>query len=140
MVGAWAEEKLVAGHIWVDHDGIVFSHLAASSPEGYAVSASYAVYDASLRRFANARTINLGGAAGLLDDPGGGLSRFKRGFASSTSQSWLCGKVLRPRLYVALSQQAGKTGAPDFFPAYRAPESLRPGPCPDRGLNGCRTN
>lgn len=117
-VGAFHDGALVAAHLWIVHGDCVHSHLAASSALGYALNASYAVYDYSIRFFAGARVMNLGGGAGSADDPADGLARFKRGFANARAQGYLCGAILNPGVYAHLAQ-----GIPPgaYFPLYRSP-------------------
>ncbi|HPF71730.1 MAG TPA: hypothetical protein PLQ13_13725, partial [Candidatus Krumholzibacteria bacterium] len=67
------------------------------------------------------RTVDLGAGAGLADDPDDGLTAFKAGWATRTAPAWLCGVVLDPYAYTALS--AGRTGA--YFPLYRDPAPAR---------------
>jgi len=117
-VGAFLEDELLAAHLWVEDGVHVHSHLAASSPQGYAVGAAYAVNDASIRLFANSKIINLGGGAGYEDNPADGLVRFKMGFVNATARSYLCGKILDKVNYARLS--AANTATSTFFPAYRA--------------------
>lgn len=116
--GAFREGALVSVHVFVTHQGAAVSHLAASSPEGYATGAAYAVNDLAVRELADCRTINFGGGAGFGDDPADGLVRFKKGFSNTTAAAYLCGKVLDATAYEALSQGAARGG---FFPAYRGP-------------------
>lgn len=118
-IGAFVDGVLLAAHIWIEDDGRVHSHLAASSEKGYALGAAYAVNDASIRLFPDARIINFGGGAGYEDDSSNGLARFKMGFANATSRSYVCGKILDAGKYAQLS--ATKDSASNFFPAYRAP-------------------
>jgi hypothetical protein len=118
-IGAWLEDRLVSAHIWMSDGKYVHSHLAASSSDGYASRAAYAVNDASIRHFQGADLLNFGGAAGAGDDPCDGLARFKRGFANDLAPAFICGAVLdRPRY----DELARRTAAPPdtlFFPAYR---------------------
>jgi len=118
-VGAFLDDVLLAAHLWVEEDGRVHSHLAASSDQGYALGAAYAVNDASIRFFADAQIINFGGGAGHEDDPTDGLARFKMGFVNATARSYICGKILDTEKYERLS--ATRMATTDFFPAYRAP-------------------
>ena len=118
-VGAFLDGELLAAHIWVEDNARVHSHLAASSERGYALSAAYAVNDASIRFFSDARIINFGGGAGYEDDSSNGLARFKMGFTNATSRSYVCGKILDAGKYAQLS--ANRDEATTFFPAYRAP-------------------
>lgn len=112
---AFVQDDLVGMTLWFAHAGVVYNHLTASSTQGYANGASFALYDAAIERFVNAGVINLGGGAGRGDDPQDGLAAFKRGFANGAVQAWLCGAVLDPARYAALS--AGRETT--FFPAYR---------------------
>ena len=117
-VAAFQGEAMVAAHLWVDHGDCVHSHLAASSELGYALRAAYAVNDFSIRLFAAARIINLGGGAGASDDATDGLARFKAGFTNATAQGHICGKILDRDAYARLSQGSADSG---YFPLYRCP-------------------
>lgn len=112
---AFVEDRLCAMTLWFAHAGVAYNHLTASNAEGYANGANFALYDAAIRHF-EGRVINLGGGAGHADDPDDGLAAFKRGFANSSIQAWLCGAVLDPARYRTLA--AGREGG-GFFPAYR---------------------
>lgn len=114
--GAFLQGRLVSAHVFVTHRGHALSHLTASSPEGYAVGAAYAVNDLAISAMADCELVNFGGGAGMGDDPDDGLVQFKRGFANATRPSYLAGAVLDPPAYGALSEGV-ETG---FFPAYRA--------------------
>ena len=110
------EGEVVGMSLWFEAQGVVYYHLAAVGPRGYAASASYALCAAAIDHFADG-VINLGGGAGA-GDGAGGLADFKRGFANAEVQSRLCGAVLDQRAHDELC-----AGRPDteFFPAYRAP-------------------
>jgi hypothetical protein len=108
---------VVSMAIWFEHQGVAYYHLGASSPEGYAIGASYGLHDAAIQHFSGAARIDLGAGAGLIDDPQDGLARFKRGFANAEAQALICGAVLDRQRYEALTR--GRQ-ANDFFPAYRA--------------------
>lgn len=118
-LAALVDDTPAAMTIWFEHDGVVYNHLTASNEVGYANSAAFALYDAALSHFSG-RVANLGGAAGLTDDPADGLAAFKRGFANASVQAMLCGAVLHHPRYAELS-----VGAPPsaYFPSYRAPPS-----------------
>ena len=120
-MGAWKNDELVACHIWVSDGKYVHSHLAASSAEGYLSRAAYAVNDASLHYFADAKLINLGGGAGHVDNAEDGLTQFKQGFSNAVARSYICGVVLDAERYAMLNQQVEPM---DFFPAYRYQRSL----------------
>jgi hypothetical protein len=119
-IGGFIGDRLVSAHLWVSDGSHVHSHLAASNGEGYESNAAYAVYDASVRHFAAAQLLNFGGGAGIDDEPGDGLARFKRGFANATAPAYVCGAVLDPVRYDELVRQRGVPADTLFFPAYRA--------------------
>ncbi len=116
MFGAFIEDRLVSAHLFVTQDGYAISHLAASSAEGYAARAAYAVNDIAVAELTDCGLINFGGGAGFVDDPADGLVRFKRGFCNAVAPSYLCGAVLDRDAYRALSAGYDQSG---FFPAYR---------------------
>jgi hypothetical protein len=117
-VGAFLHGAMVSCQLWFEHDGVVWSHLAASSALAYANSATFAVYDHAIRHFAG-RLIDLGGAAGLTDSDGDGLAAFKAGFANRTRMSHLCGAILDAGRYRMMCE-ARDPGTIEYFPAYRA--------------------
>jgi hypothetical protein len=117
-LGALVGDELAAMTVWFEHAGVAVSHLTASNALGYANGANFALNDAAIEHFADAGVIDLGGGAGLVDDPCDGLFQFKSGFGNARTTAYLCGAVLdRPR-YDALVE--GRTDG-GFFPAYRAP-------------------
>jgi hypothetical protein len=120
-VGAFGGEYLVSCHVWVCRDGYAMSHLSASSEEGYAFRAAYAVNAASIELLDECRMLNFGGAAGIVNNLDDGLVHFKRGFANTTAPAYLCGKVLAASAYAELSRQAGVLTDATYFPAYRRP-------------------
>jgi len=117
MIGAFSNGVLVSAHLWFEYQGYVYSHLAASSEDGYKLRAPYAVYDYSIEYFAgkHAKLLDFGGGADA-GQVGEGLTRFKKGFSNKSSMCFLCGKILDQELYQKLS--AGKTGS--YFPIYRS--------------------
>lgn len=117
--GAWTEGRLVSCHIWVHHDGYAHSHLAASSVEGYKCRAAYAVNDAAIQHFGDAKLLNFGGSAGH-QETGDGLAKFKKGFSNGLANSYICGAILDLRRYDELRAKRGISRQVEFFPAYRA--------------------
>jgi hypothetical protein len=103
--------------LWFEAEGVVYNHLTAANALGYANGANFVLYDAAIRHFEGRGVMNLGGGAGFSDAEDG-LVAFKRGFANSEVRAHLCGAVLDPEAYAALSD--GRS-ADAFFPAYRAP-------------------
>lgn len=106
--------------LWYVQGDVACYHLGASSPEGYAVSASYALFDAAIATFRarGLRWLDLGANAGASPAEDG-LARFKRGWSPLTRPTWLCARIGRPDRYAEL---VARRGAHPFFPAYRGPE------------------
>lgn len=113
---ARAGDQIVGMTLWFAHGGVVYNHLTAVDAEGYANGASFALYDCAIRHFEGQGIVNLGGGAGAGAGDGG-LFDFKSGFANSEVEALICGAVLDPQRYAALSGSEPKA----FFPAYRAP-------------------
>jgi lipid II:glycine glycyltransferase (peptidoglycan interpeptide bridge formation enzyme) len=115
----------VAMALWLTSSEHAYYHLGASSPAGYEVSASYALFAAALEhlRQQGTRCVDLGGVAGA-ESAEDGLSRFKRGWANSVLPAYLCGRIFDPRTYAQLSAAVGP--ATDWFPAYRATRARIP--------------
>ena len=107
-------------------------HLAGTSPEGYAASATYALFASALERFREQGLAwaHLGAGAGVRADQGDGLTRFKAGWATRTRTAYLGGRILDPTRYRAWSAQRGAAQAGNqpgaFFPCYRAPQPAAP--------------
>lgn len=114
---ALKDSAVLAMHLWIEHAGVAYSHLAASDEAGYQARAGYALNDFALERFGAAAAIDFGAAAGTRDEPSDGLAKFKRGFSNARRMFYLCGKVLDAPAYERLS--AGRA-AGGYFPAYRA--------------------
>lgn len=112
--------------IWLSDGTVAHNHLGASSPAGYRVGASYALYAAAIERFSEHGVLDFGGMPGLVDDPAHGLARFKRGFANAERPTVLAGFILDQARYDAAVAQRGAGAGIDFFPAYRAPVRAAP--------------
>lgn len=96
--------------LWYIMGDVAFYHLGASSARGYDAGASFAMFDASIEALrSKVRWLVLGGAAGLTDADDG-LARFKRGWATGSAPSYLCGSILNVATYTELC---------GYFPAYR---------------------
>jgi hypothetical protein len=106
--------------VWYRAGRLAYYHLGAYSDAGYAVGASFAIFDFALRYLAAAgvQWLDLGGAPGLEADRRDGLSRFKRGWATGTLPVYLCGRILNRPVYAALVDAAGGFDS-TYFPAYR---------------------
>ena len=77
---------------------------------------------ATLAESLGGRWFNIGGPAGIDDDPADGLYNFKRRWTPHRRETLLSGQVLDAPTYAALCAETG-TGGAAFFPAYRAPGS-----------------
>jgi hypothetical protein len=111
MVAMRAERdgETVGVALWLEDAPNAYYHLAAYSPAGYEVSASYALFAAAFDhlRELGVRLVELGGA------DSDGLLRFKRGWATGERVAHLCGRVLDRAAYDRLARSS------DWFPAYR---------------------
>jgi hypothetical protein len=120
MFRATMDGRVVGLDLWYEQGDCAQGHLAAFDAAGYDVRASYATKWCALEYFrSRVAWINLG--AGTAGDPEGGLTRFKRGWATGTRPAWLCGRVFRPDEYARLGAGHGTVGS-NYFPAYRAGE------------------
>ncbi len=132
LVAVRAESRgsTVGMTLWFEDAPNAYYHLGAYSPEGYEISASYALFVVALEhlRDRGVRWLDLGGAPGSRSQDDG-LARFKRGWASGERTAWLCGRILNGSAYAQLTAARGP--APGWFPEYRAAErDLAP---PSRG-------
>ncbi|GEM_PF-3772909 len=118
-IGAWHNNKLVSCHIWVSDNQYAHSHLAASSDQGYACRAAYAINDAAITYFSNLDIINFGGGITEINHSMDGLAKFKQGFSNNTKSSFICGAILDQRRYNELLLQNETMIQTDFFPSYR---------------------
>lgn len=121
-VAAFVGDRMVCGHIWARSGLNVYSHLAASSDEGYRIGAAYAVYDSAIRHFSDASAIDLGGRPDGED--GKGLDYLKSGFSNTNRWNRICGVILNPARYAELSEDSAANAAvTPFFPSYRQGET-----------------
>jgi hypothetical protein len=114
--------ELVGADWYYVNGPVAYRHLAASSPEGYQVNASYALQWRAIELLAElgVRWLDIGGAPGVAEQPDDGLLRFKKGWSTHTHPTYLATRVLDRGRYEELSRDAG--GANGYFPAYRAME------------------
>src|SRR5262249_49571006 len=110
--------------LWYRCDDRAYYHLAAYSPRGYELKASFALFWQVGESFARAgvRWLALGAGAGLGDTTDDGLTRFKRGWATGTRTAYLCGRIFDRAAYAALSAATGNSDA-FYFPTYRHPQA-----------------
>lgn len=117
-----ATGTIIGGQLWYVHGERAYHHLAACSPSGYDLQASYALYDFALRHFrGEVQWLDLGAGAGVSSAEEDGLAWFKRGWSNATRQVYFCAQVLDQRAYDDL-RAAVPTSDANYFPAYRAGE------------------
>lgn len=123
IVRAISDGETVGILLWITQDANAYYHLGAYSAKGYALNASFALFDFSIHFFQDAGLsyLNLGGGAGVGPVEDDGLARFKRGWSSETRTAFFCGRIMNPTQYTELSGKL-KPSATPYFPAYRGGE------------------
>jgi len=116
--GAFDKGALVGMALFYEMGERVYYHLAAYRDQGYRKSASFGILLKAILDFRQQgyKWLNLGGGAGLQEQPNDGLIRFKRGWANTMKTAWFCGKILDREAYATLTHDSRKN---NFFPAYR---------------------
>ena len=126
LIVQWAEmDGAVVGMVlWYVSDDRAYYHLGAYSEAGYAVKCSFALFLDAIERFpaTGVRWLALGAGAGAVNDGSDGLTRFKRGWATTTRMTYLCGRVFDTCRYRAACVAKGVPPDAGYFPAYRAGE------------------
>ena len=113
---------VVGAHLWFQQGVVAYSHLAAFSPLGYQLMASYALYWYDLEHFADkVHWIDLGAGAGIVSQSVDGLSQFKRGWSSGQRNVYFCGRIFDRSKYDRLVDAKGIPST-SYFPAYRSGE------------------
>lgn len=108
---------------WYEQGNRSYYHLASYSDVGYELGASFALFDHSIKYFAQHgfQWLSLGADAGLENDGESGLTRFKAGWSTGTRTAYFCGRVFDQPKYNELVS-AKRTHAVNYFPAYRVGE------------------
>lgn len=115
------ENKIVGAQILMQDGSIIYAHLAAFTPEGYRLGASYLLDDLTIRISVNKfEYVNWGGAHGLHGSDRSGLAFYKRGWATDFRTSYIVGCVLNDEIYENLSVRQYEES--DYFPLYRKGE------------------
>ena len=118
---AQANGETVGGHLWYVQNDVAYSHLAAFSPRGYDLMASYALYWFALEFFSGkARWLDIGAGAGSASGESG-LSQFKKGWATGTRTAYFCGRIFDHAAYSRITAERGMA-TESYFPAYRSGE------------------
>lgn len=118
---AHADGVTVGMLLWYRQGDVAYYHLAAYSPRGYEMRASFPLFWLAFQHLAaqGVRWLSLGAGAALGGGQGSeGLVRFKRGWSTGTRPTYLCGRILRPGVYSELVRARGLP-ATAYFPAYR---------------------
>jgi hypothetical protein len=119
LFSANAGTELVGAQMWYVSNGVAYLHLQAITALGYRLGASYALCSAALEALAaHVEHADLGGGAGLEESYADGLLQFKRGWSNAGRSAYLCGRILDPKRYRALTDGRGSAGV-GYFPAYR---------------------
>ncbi len=115
------ENKVVGAELWLVDRNIGYEHLAAISPNGYKLNASYALHLTVMNYFSKSLGyLDFGSGSGLK--PGAdGLTWFKRGWTNETKPVYFCGCILDKEKYIQIVQ-ANKLANTNYFPLYRAGE------------------
>lgn len=123
MVIGKKEGEVLGADLILSQDDKAYGHLAAFSPRGYQIKASYGIYWTALKYLGShgIHFYDVGGAAGMKENAEDGLSRFKKGWSNSRSMTYFCGRIFDREKYEQLVKIKGVTPT-DYFPAYRQGE------------------
>jgi hypothetical protein len=114
--------RVVAANLFFVQGQTAYDHLAASSPEGYECSASYALKWFAIQYFrGKVRWIDWGGGTGATVDPSDGLAGFKSGWPQTTRSAYFCGRILNKAMYRQIVRKKNLEHS-RWFPAYREGE------------------
>lgn len=123
MLRAVHDDATVGMLLWYRQGNRAYYHLGAYRARGYELGASFALFDYSIRYFAERhfQWLNLGARAGLGTPEASGLSRFKQGWSTGTRTAYFCGRVFDRKKYqeLVLAKNVPPT---EYFPAYRSGE------------------
>jgi hypothetical protein len=118
---ASAGGEVVGMTLWYAGEEVGYYHLAAFTPQGYELKASFALFWAALEYFRGRLSwLNLGAGAGAHARADDGLARFKRGWSPLTRTAHLCRHVFQSDRYLDLCRGLERT---NYFPAYRGAEA-----------------
>lgn len=123
MFRAAFEETAVGMLLWYVQGDVGYYHLGASSPLGYELRVSFALFWSAIEYFAanGLRWLNLGAGAGVENDGTDGLTRFKQGWSTDTRPAYFCGRIFDKAKYAEIVQAKG-ISTTSYFPAYRKGE------------------
>jgi len=122
VIRAVHNDATVGMLLWYGQGNRAYYHLGAYNSRGYELGASFALFDYSLRYFAEHgfAWLNLGSGAGIGSGEQG-LSRFKQGWSTGVRTAYFCGRILDPATYREILETRGLPPT-RYFPAYRVGE------------------
>jgi hypothetical protein len=108
--------------LWYSQGNRSYYHLGAYSQRGYELRASFALFDYSIRFFAEREVewLSLGSGAGV-EEADSGLSRFKQGWSTGVRTAYFCGRIFEREKYEEILKSRHLPRR-KYFPAYRANE------------------
>lgn len=117
------QDATVGMLLWYRQGDRAYYHLGAYNSLGYELGASFALFDYSIRYFAERgfAWLNLGSGSGISTSAEQGLSRFKQGWSTGVRTVYFCGRILDGQRYQQIVEARGLP-ATGYFPAYRAGE------------------
>ncbi len=117
------ENAVVGMLLWYEQGNRAYYHLGAYSARGYELGASFALFDYSIKYFAQRQFewLNLGSGAGVGKDKESGLSRFKQGWSTGMRTAYFCGRIFDREKYEEMLKTRLLSRA-KYFPAYRVGE------------------
>ena len=117
------ENRAVGMLFWYVQGDVGYYHLGASSPKGYELRASFALFWFAIEYFAahGLRYLDIGAGAGVKSNSKDGLSSFKRGWSTGTRTAYFCGQVFDRQKYAEIVKAKGVIDT-DYFPSYRKGE------------------
>jgi hypothetical protein len=126
MVLGRREGEIVGATILLIHDQVAYTHLSAFTDTGYRMRAAYGIRWKAFvfLQEKGIRYLDNGGGAGITEDHRDGLAQFKRGWSNERRIVFFCGRVFDQQKYESICQQY-QIASVDYFPAYRAGESVR---------------
>jgi hypothetical protein len=122
MFRAIYRETTVGAFLWFLQGEVGYAHLISFSQEGFKLGASYALFWSAIEYFSTQlHWLDIGGSAGLVNDPADGLNFFKRGWSTETRTAYFCGRIINHKRYTEIAQAKG-IAKTEYFPAYRKGE------------------
>ncbi len=117
------DDTTVGMLLWYEQGNRAYYHLGAYSASGYELGASFALFDHSIKYFAQREFewLSLGSGAGVGKSEGSGLSRFKQGWSTGTRTAYFCGRIFDRTKYQEIVLAKGVPPT-NYFPAYRLGE------------------